>query len=74
MSLAVHLPALPASLTGSPRQGRVRSGIQRAARAALTGVKQVGRAVLVLVIFAVMLAAAMVLGLLIWVPHFHVNS
>ena len=71
MSLAVHLPASP---TGSLRQGRVRSGIQRAARAALIGVKQVGRAVLVLGIFGVMLAAAMALGLLIWLPHFHANA
>jgi hypothetical protein len=47
---------------------------RHAARAALVGAKQVGRAVLVLGVFTLMLAAAMALGLLIWVPHFHVNS
>jgi len=47
--------------------------IRHVAFAALAGAKQVGRAVLLLGIFAVMLAAAMALGLLIWVPHSHVN-
>ena len=47
--------------------------IRRAARAALAGAKPVGRAVLVLTIFAAMLAAAMAVGLLIWLPRFHVN-
>jgi len=73
MSLAVHLPARPASPTGSPRQGGVAAAIRPATRAALTGAKQVGRAVLVLGIFALMLVAAMAVGLLIWVPHVHVN-
>ncbi len=73
MSLAFQLPLLPASPTESPRQGRVAAVIRHPAFAALAGAKQVGRAVLVLGIFAVMLAAAMALGLLIWVPHSHVN-
>jgi hypothetical protein len=73
MALAFHLPARPASPARSPRQGRGAAAIRRATRAALAGAKQVGQAVLVLGIFAVMLAAAMALGLLIWVPHFHIN-
>jgi len=51
----------------------VAAAIRPATRAALTGAKQVGRAVLVLGIFALMLVAAMAVGLLIWVPHVHVN-
>jgi len=74
MSLAVHLPALPASPTRSSRQARLSATIRRATRVALVGVKQLGRAVLVLGIFALMLVAAMALGLLIWVPHFRVSS
>jgi hypothetical protein len=73
MSLTLRWPALPAHPTESPQQTRVSVAIRRAARAALAGVKQVARAVLVLGIFAVMLVAAMALGLLIWVPHSHVN-
>ena len=73
MSLTVQLPVLPASPTELPRQGRVAAVIRHAALAALAGAKQVGRAVLVLGIFAVMLAAAVALGLLIWVPHSNVN-
>ncbi len=74
MPLAFHLPAAPAAQTGSPRQGRVAATIRRAARAALAGARQVARAILVLGTFAVMLVAAMALGLLIWVPHLHVNG
>src|SRR5262249_9012341 len=73
MALAFPLPARPASPTRSPRQAGGTPAIRRAARIALVGAKQVGRAVLVLGIFAVMLAAAMALGLLIWVPRFHIN-
>jgi hypothetical protein len=73
MSLAFHLPALPAHPTKSPRQGRVAGAIRRAARAVLTGAKQIGRAALVLSICAVMLLTAAALGVLIWVPHSHVN-
>ena len=73
MALAFHLPAPPASPTGSPRQGRGTAAIRRATRAALVGAKQVGQAVLVLGIFAAMLVAAMAVGLLIWVPHVRVN-
>ena len=73
MALAFHLPALPASPTGSPRRGGAAAAIRYAARAALTGAKQVGQAILVLGIFAVMLVAAMAVGVLIWVPHFQVN-
>jgi len=74
MSLTIRWPALPVHPTETPRQSRVAVAIGRAARAALAGAKQVGQAVLVLGIFAVMLVAAMAMGLLIWVPHFHVNS
>jgi hypothetical protein len=74
MSLTTRWPALPVRATESPRQGSVAAAVRHRAGAAVAGVKQVAQAVLVLVIFAVMLAAAMVLGLLIWVPHFHVNS
>jgi hypothetical protein len=74
MSVAFHLPAPPAAPIESPRHGKVAAAIRHAARAALVGAKQVGRAVLVLGVFTLMLAAAMALGLLIWVPHFHVNS
>ena len=73
MSLALHSPAVPAPATESPRQGRATAAIRQAAGAALTGAKHVGRAVLVLGIFAVMLATAMAVGLLIRVPHSHVN-
>jgi hypothetical protein len=73
MSLAFHLPALPACPTRSPRQARLAAAIRHAVRAALALAKQVGRAALVLAIFALMLAAAMAVGLLIWVPHVHVN-
>ena len=73
MSLAFHLPARPASPTGSDRPGGAAAAIRRAGRAALAGAKQVGRAVLVLGIFALMLVVAMAVGLLIWVPHLHVN-
>ena len=74
MSFALHVLAPPAASTKSPRQGRVAAVIRHAARAALAGAKQLGRAVLVLGIFAVMLVAAMAVGLLIWMPHFHVNA
>jgi hypothetical protein len=74
MSLTTRRPAMPARATESPRQGRVAAAIRHSARAALAGAKQVAQAVLVLSIFAVMLTAAMAMGLLIWVPHFHVNS
>jgi len=73
MSLAFHVPVRPAASTKSPRQGRVAAAIRHAARAALTGVKQVAQAVFVLGIFAVMLATAASLGVLIWVPHSHLN-
>jgi hypothetical protein len=73
MSLAFHLPLLPASPTESRRQGRAAAVIRHAAFAALAGAKHVGRAALVLGVFVAMLATAMALGLLIWVPHFHVN-
>jgi hypothetical protein len=73
MSLTFRWPAPPASLTEWPRQSGVSPAIWHATRAALAGAKQVGRALLVLAIFAVMLATAMAMGLLIWVPQFHVN-
>jgi hypothetical protein len=73
MSLTIRRPAMPAHPTKSPHQGRMAAVIRHAALAALAGAKQVGQAVLVLGIFAVMLAAAMALGLLIWVPHSNVN-
>jgi len=73
MSLTIRWPAPPAHPTEMPQQSRVVVAIRRAARAALAGAKQVGRAVLVLGTFAVMLGAAMAVGLLIWAPHFHVN-
>jgi hypothetical protein len=72
--MVFHLPALRASPSGSSRQGRVAAALRHAVRTALAGAKQVGRAVLVLGIFAVMLAAALALGLLIWMPQFHVNA
>jgi hypothetical protein len=72
MSLTLRWPALPAHPTKSPRPGRT-VAIRHAARAALAGAKQVAQAVLVLCIFAVMLLTAVALGLLIWVPHVHVN-
>jgi len=73
MSLTIRRPAMPARATESPRQGSVAATVRHRARAALAGAKQVGRAVLVLGIFAVMLVAAMAMGPLIWVPDFHVN-
>jgi len=73
MSLTTRWPALPAHPTKSPRPGRVPIAIRHAARAALAGAKQVAQAALVLCIFAVMLLTAVSLGLLIWVPHLHVN-
>jgi hypothetical protein len=73
MSLTIRWPALPAHPTETPQRSRVPVAIRRAARAALAGAKPVGRAVLVLTIFAAMLAAAMAVGLLIWLPRFHVN-
>ena len=73
MSLALHPPAPPVSGTKSRRQGGAAAAVRHAARTAWAGAKQVGRAVLVLGIFAVMLATATALGLLIWVPHSHVN-
>jgi hypothetical protein len=73
MSLALHAPVVPAPLTESPRQGRAGAAIRQAAPAALAGAKQVAHAILVLGIFALMLVAAAAMGLLIWVPHFHVK-
>ena len=73
MTLADHLPNRSRFPIESFRRGRGATAIRHAARSTLAGAKQVARAVLVLAIFAVMLAAAMALGLLIWVPHFHVN-
>jgi hypothetical protein len=73
MSLAFHLPVLPADPAKPRHRGGVPDAIRCAARAALAGAKQLGRAVLVLGIFAVMLLTAVALGVLIWVPHSHVN-
>ena len=74
MSLTIRWPALPVHPTDPRRKGRVAAALRHAARAALVGAKQVGRAAFVLAIVAVMLATAMALGLLIWVPHIHVDS
>jgi len=73
MSLTIRWPALPAHPTESPWQSRLAVAIRHAARVALAGTKQVGRALLVVGICAVMLARAASLGVLIWVPHSHVN-
>ena len=74
VSLAFNGPALPGHIAKSLRQDRIATAIRRAARATLVGAIQVGRAMLVLAIFAVMLAAAAASGLLIWVPQFGVIS
>jgi len=74
MSLPFQMSVQQAPSTESPRPGRAAATVRQTARAVLAGAKRVGQAVLVLGIFAVMLAAAMALGLLTWVPHFHVNS
>jgi hypothetical protein len=73
MSLALLSPALPVSRTKSLRQARAAAAIRQVMRAALAGAKQVGRAVLVCGVFAVMLAVAMALGLLIWLPRFQIT-
>jgi len=73
MSLTSRWPAMSAHPTKSFHQGGVATAIRHAACTALAGAKQAGRAVLVFGIFAVMLATAMALGLLIWVPHSDVN-
>jgi hypothetical protein len=73
MSLAFHMPMRPAPSTDSPRRGRVAAAVRQTVRAALAGAKQVGHALLVLSIFALMLVAAVAMGLLIWVPNFHFN-
>lgn len=73
MSLTIRWPALPVHSTKSPHPGGVATAIRRAARIAVAATKQVGRAVFVLAVFAAMLGTAMALGLLIWVPHIHVN-
>jgi hypothetical protein len=73
MPLAFHMSPLTAYSTESPRQGRAGAAIRQAAPAALAGAKQVAHAILVLSIFALMLVAAAAMGLLIWMPHFHVN-
>jgi hypothetical protein len=73
MSLAFHMLLLTASPTESPRQGRAAVAIRQAAPAVLTGAKLVAHAILVLSVFALMLVAAVALGLLIWVPRSHVN-
>ena len=71
MSLAFHIPVLPAPPIEAVRQGHTAAAIRQAVPAVLAGAKQIYRAVLVLGVFAVLLAAVVALRLLIWLPLFH---
>jgi hypothetical protein len=73
MTFADHLSNRSRLPIESLRRGRVGAAVRQTARAALAGAKQVGQGILVLGIFALMLVAAVAMGLRIWVPHFRVN-
>lgn len=73
MTFADHLSNRSRLPAESPRRGRDAPALGQMVPAALAGAKQVGQAILVLGIFAVMLVAAVAMGLLIWAPHFHLT-